>query len=243
MNKLTNNYLDISLMKNQNAIAAKLAFSFSVEELESIDISAISFIESKRDISKPVNVIYSRKFDEIEDRSFEILDIFLLNTYPIVRYINIRFTRGGYFQMDYKCKYTKKISTYLKYILARAINFRNYRSEHDFFIVKGNIYTNFARLVANTVSLNGLEELRFVCDYLSSKSPILTDKGYYYTCQIEGINFSINTTDCLLKIGFVDKENKFHYIYLYRTRIGLSSMSLIVEKAIKLKCQKESGKS
>ena len=89
MNKLTNNYLDISLMKNQNAIAAKLAFSFSVEELESIDISAISFIESKRDISKPVNVIYSRKFDEVEDRSFEILDIFLLNTYPIVRYINI----------------------------------------------------------------------------------------------------------------------------------------------------------
>ena len=243
MNKLTNNYLDISLMKNQNVIAAKLAFSFSVEELESIDISAISFIESKRDISNPVNVIYSRKFDEIEDRSFEILDIFLLNTYPIVRYINIRFTRGGYFQMDYKCRYTKKISTYLKYVIARAINFRNYRSEHDFFIVKGNIYNNFAKLVSDTISLNGLEELRFVCDYLSTKSPILTDKNFSYKCQIEGFDFSIDTTDCLLKIGFVDKMGKFHYIYLYRTRIGLSSVNLIVEKAIKLSCQKESGKS
>lgn len=238
MNK-SSSYLDISLMKNQNMIAAKLAFSFSIDELEKIDISAISFVGSRRDISKQTNVVYSTQFHrDGEVHTFEILDIFLLNEYPISRYINIRFTRGGYFQMDYKCRYTKKVTIYLKYILAKAINFAKYRSEHDFFIIKGNIYNNFAKLLSNAISLDGLEELRFVTEYISNEEDILAKENFTHEFSIEGVLFCITTTNCLIKIWFKVENQREHSIYLYKTKIGLSSISLIVEKAIKFKLNK-----
>lgn len=233
-------YLDLSLLKNQNTIATKLAFSFTIEELEQISIKNISFASSKRDISQPINSVYVKKFED--DKTFEILDILVINVYPPIRFINIRFIKGEYFQMDFKCKYSKKISSYLNFVIANAINFLKYRSEHDYFLIKGHIYDNFSKMLSKQISLGGLEELRFICSYFNTNTEILTSDNYSFNFTIEDVKFDLSTTPDLIRIGFEGKK-KSDYIFLYRNKIGISSINLIVEKTIKIKCKEETGKS
>lgn len=229
------NYLDISLLKNQNMIAVKLAENYSVEELEQINFSSIVLFESKRDISKPINIIYESEF--AENRKIQLLDIFLLDAYPIIRFINLRILQSDYFQMDFKCKFNKKILNYLDIIVAKAVNFLKYKSKYDAKLIKNNIINNFASILANSMSLGGLEEIRFISEYVNADESILTQENFVFDFSIENVKFHVTANDSLIRFSFIAND-KEEYIRVNRNKIGVSSISLIIEKAIKIKCKK-----
>lgn len=232
MNKY--NYLDISLLKNQNFLAVKLSEYLSLNELENINLSNVIVANSKRDISKPNNIIYDL---ELESKSVQILDIFLLDIYPIVRFIDIRILQGDYFQMDFKLKYSKKIILYLNIVLAKAKNYIRYKFTHENSLIKGSIIGNYSSILADSLSMNGLEELRFVSEYITTDENVFADPSYKFNFSIEKINFKLSAISNILKCEFI-KDNKSNIIYFVRDKIGLSQLGLIVEKAIKIKSKK-----
>lgn len=225
-------YLDISLMKNQNFIALKLADMFSLEELEILEFENINIAPSKRDISEPINTVYEVYFEG--NRVVQVLDIFLLNVYPIVRFVNLRLIDNGAFQMDFKCKHSKKVCGYLAIILAKAINYSKYKSKTDIQYIKNNIITNFSTLLANSMSLGGLEELRFISEYINNEDKVLTDSHFEFKFKIENVDFKMTCTPYLIKYQFT-KDGKTEYIYLQKNKIGIASCSLIIEKALQTK--------
>lgn len=232
MNK--SNYLDISLLKNQNLLAVKLSEYLSLDELENIDLSNVLVANSKRDISKPNNIIYTIEF---ESKTVQILDIFLLDVYPIVRFIDIRILQGDYFQMDFKIKYSKKIIMYLNIVLAKAKNYIRYKFTHENSLIKSSIIENYSTILAESISMNGLEELRFVSEYIASDENIFTNPSYKFNFSIEKITFKLSAMNNILKCEFI-KNDKSNIIYFVKDKIGLSQLGLIVEKAIKIKSKK-----
>ena len=97
-------------------------------------------------------------------------------------------------------------------------------------------------MLSEQISLGGLEELRFICSYFNTNTEILTSDNYSFNFNIEDVKFDLSTTPDLIRIGFEGKK-KSDYIFLYRNKIGISSINLIVEKTIKIKCKEETGKS
>lgn len=228
-------YLDISLLKNQNIIALKFSELFSVEELETFDFNN-SEISSKRDVSQPVKVVFTKEFD---DRSVQVIDTMLLDIFPSVRYIDIRFAQGDYFQLDFRCKYSKKIINHLMIIIARAINFSMHKSKQDKFIVKGNIINNFSKQLAKEVkSLDTLRELKFISEYISNNNSILIDNNFKFNFEVDGIKFKVITDANTIRFEF-NKEDSIHYIYFVKNKIGVSSISLIIEKAFRIRSKIE----
>lgn len=225
MNK--KNYLDISLLKNQNMVAVRFAELFSPEELETFDFYNEEL--NKRDISKPIHTIFSKTF---EDRSIEITDTILLQLYPVERLFSIKFSKGNYFQMEIKFNHTRKFMDYMEIIIAKAINFAKYKNKHDDFIVKKNIINNFAKLLCKETNLEILKELKYVSDYLSNCDDIITDSNFKLDFSIENIKFLISVTNNLIKFSF-KKNEEYHYITFIKNKIGVSSITLVIEKATK----------
>lgn len=233
-------YLDMSLLKNQNCIAVKLSHFFTVEELEQIDFTGVDIAKSKRNLSKAITIAHEKEFKE-SHTSIALIDTLLIDVYPASRYLDLRIIKDNNFQMDFRCQYSKKITSYLNIIISKAINFSKYRNKQDVVFIKGHILDNFAAAITKVLTLNGLKEIRFVSEYINSDNSIFAEKDYKFEFIVEEITFCISANQDLIKFMF-STGTESDYIYFIKNKIGITSISLIIEKAIKAKQKEESGR-
>lgn len=234
-------YLDMSLLKNQNCIAVKLSHFFTVEELEQIDFTGVDIAKSKRNLSKTTTIAYEKEFKE-SHTSIALIDTLLIDVYPVSRYLDLRIIKDNNFQMDFRCQYSKKINSYLNIIISKAINFSKYRNKQDIVFIKGHILDNFAAAITKVLTLNGLKEIRFVSEYINSDNSIFAEKDYKFEFIVEENTFCISANQDLIKFMF-SSGTESDYIYFIKNKIGIASISLIIEKAIKAKQKEEPGRS
>ena len=83
-----NNLIDLSLVKNQNELAIKIADFFTKDEFRIIDLSQLHR-SGNRNINEIEYIYYYNRFDE--NKELKIIDMLLLDIYPATRYIIIRF--------------------------------------------------------------------------------------------------------------------------------------------------------
>lgn len=225
MNK--HQYVDMSLLKNQNQLSHHLAKIFSLEELEDINIDNIRLYSSIRDISEVVNSIYKKEFKS--GFTFELQDIFILNRYPVIRYVSIKISKMDYYNIEIKCKNSKKLISYISIAIARAIDYLKYKDKDDDKIIKEHIIDNFAQLLSEKCTVESLEELIFVNEYIINSEECF-NSDYKFNFKLDGIDFFFYSSNHLIKFGF---ENTF--IYFPKNKIGLNQSRIIVMKALKFK--------
>lgn len=222
-------YIELSLIKNQNNVAICLSEFFSIKELEKINLSNISYNprENKDNI---VNILYNKKFNET-NHQIQILEILSNDQFPSKRYLDIRLLSGKRFQIDIKCKISRKIISYLNIIVAAALNYSNYKSEYDKVFIRKNIINNFSKEFSKDASLEALEEIKIILDYINNDGH---PDNYTYEFKIENIDMKIIFSEFgYIKLDYINTDTDIHkYIYCRENKTNMSNLSLIVEKAL-----------
>ena len=236
---------DLSLIKSQNEIATHIGRLFTIEELESIDIELDTFflagnVSNSNGKSEIEISLYSIEFkNNDKNKKFEILEVIITNKNPIEIYMDIRISEGEYLDMDIKCKKDDHSIIHINTILAKALNFAKHRSFFDLFFMNKHIVDNFADKLSKKLPIEQLEELRIVAEYAISDKNILISTDYHKEFEITGIKYIIDSWKFnMIKFQF-SIDNTTDYILLPKTKIGISTISLIIEQAINLK-QKDS---
>lgn len=229
---IINDYIDISVLKGQQIVINKFAEFYLIEELEELDFDTIDFTNFSVD---SCNIIYDKSFSQTNHR-LQILDILLDD--KITRYIDIRMTKGNSVQTDIKCKYNDQILNNLYIILATAINFVKYRDPYDTVVNNHNIINNFAikLLHLNKSSAKHLDDLKFITDYVSTNTDILTDDTIYKRMPVGNCVYELSIVNKkIFKLFAINLDtNKSEYLYIKRDSVGLSTICLVFDRIVQI---------
>lgn len=226
---MNSKYIDLSLTKNQNSVALLMSKIFNIKELEELFQlkNNIFYNSKKRDISKSFNIILTKEFSG--DKNIKLIDVFLLDTYPVARYINFNITNRSHYNIDLNFKYTKNIRQYIIITLSKAINLCLYESSNIIKYNKNNIVNNFSKQLSLDISKKGLQELGFIIEF--NKDKIINLNNDSFNFNIENINFSIISEAEIIKFQYT-KNDVDKYIFLLKDKINISHISIIIQKSI-----------
>jgi hypothetical protein len=226
-------YISISSVKNQNKIALKLTEFFTIDELNYLDFSSLQYPVKNREINDIISIFYNATFKS--EKAIQLIDVLILDEFPIARYIDIRLMQGKKFQIDIKCKYTNKSIYYLSIILAKAVNFSNYKNNNDKTYRKNNIIDNYCNKVSKLVANKKyLDDVEFILDYIVYDDSILLNDNFEYDFCVDNLQFYISIKLSCIKLNIQEINTKENYsIYILRNKIGLNDILLIIEKIIK----------
>jgi hypothetical protein len=225
-------FLDLSLIKNQNTLAIKIANFFDKEELDLIDLTKVN--NENRDIDSIQYIYYNKEFKN--KKSIKIIDTMILDIFPACRYITIRLSNGDIEQFDYKCKYSKNIIKILNSLFAKVYNYKYWSGEFDKNIIRSHIVNNYSKKLSSDVDKETLEEARFVITYLINDGSIKNNNNFSYDFSINKKDFHIESNEYgQVQFSYRNNENeKFNRIYFDKTDTGISNINLIIEQALNL---------
>ena len=230
-----NDYIDISVLKGQQIVISKFAEFYLIDELEQIDFDTIEF-PALADINNETNIFFDKEFPKTEHR-LQILNIIIMNEQPS-RYVDIRMTKGKAVQTDIKCKYNDQILNNLYIILASSINFVRYKDPYDNVLNNRNIINNFALklLHLNKASLQYLDDLKFITDYVSTNEKIITDDTIYKKLPVGNCEYELSIVNKkIFKLSAINLDtNQKECLYIKRDPVGLSTICLVFDRIVQL---------
>jgi len=223
-------YLDLSLIKNQNELAIKIANFFEKDELNCIDLSKLE--KSNRDIDEIQYIYYTKEFDN--GKTMKIIDTLILDTFPAARYVTIRLTIGEKEQLDYKCKYSKNIIQQLNLLFAKVYNYKFWKQDKDDHIIKPHIIDEYSKTMKKNLTVEDLEEVRFVITYLINDGSIKNNNEFNYDFSIGNSEFIVESNSVgLVKFAYKNKKDaNWKKIYFAKNDVGISYINLILQKAL-----------
>ena len=227
---VTSEYIDLSLIKNQNKLAVMISDFFTKEELESMDLSKIE--KSNRDLDEIQFIYYNKQFEG--GKSIKIIDTLILDSYPAARYVTVRLEIGEMVQLDYKCKYCKNIINQLNVLFGKVYNYKYWRSEKDSQIIRSHIIRNYSESMKSDLTEEELEEVKFIIIYLVNDGSIKNDNNFDYDFSIGNFNFNIKSNPVgVIRFSYKDKKDiKWNKIYVNKNDVGIASIELIIQQAL-----------
>lgn len=225
----TIDFIDLSLVKNQNKLAKKIANFFTKDELNYIDLSKLE--PDDRDLGDIQYIYYSKTFEN--KKSLKIIDTLILDRYPAIRYVTIRLSIGDEEQLDYKCKYTKNIINILNVLFARIYNYKFWGNDEDH-IIKSRIMAEYANKLRSKLTNEDLEEVKFVLTYLINDGSIKRDNEFNYNFGIGPHQFNVSSNSVgILIFSFKEKDEiNWNKIYFAKSNTGVSNIQFVVQKAL-----------
>jgi hypothetical protein len=223
-------YLDLSLVKNQNELAVKIANFFTKDELNYIDLSKLE--KENRNLDQIQYIYYSKDFDN--RKSIKIIDTLILDSYPAARYVTIRLSIGEMEQLDYKCKYNKNIISLLNQLFARAYNYKFWKRSDDDHIIKPHIMKEYSDKMKKELSVEELEEVRFIITYLIDDGSIKTDNEFAFDFVVGKFNFYIESNSVgIIKFNYKGKKDMYwNRIMFSKTDTGVANINLLIQQAL-----------
>lgn len=226
----TIDYLDLSLIKNQNELAVKIANFFDKDELNLIDLSKLE--KTNRDVNEIQFIYYNKSFEN--GKSIKIIDTLILDSYPAARYVTVRLEIGEMVQLDYKCKYCKNIINQLNVLFGKVYNYKYWKSEKDDHIVRSHIIYNYSKNMKRDLTEEELEEVKFIIVYLVNDGSIKNDNNFDYDFSIGNFNFNIKSNPVgIVRFSYKNKKDiKWNKIYVNKNDVGIASIELIIQQAL-----------
>ena len=226
----TIDYLDLSLVKNQNELAVKIANFFDKDELDLIDLSNIE--KANRDLGEIQFIYYTKEFEN--SKSLKIIDTLILDSYPAARYVTIRLSFGDIEQLDYKCKYSKNIIIYLNQLFARIYNYKFWKRKDDDHIIKPHIMNEYSNKMKSEIGSEVLEEVRFVYTCLIDDGSIKNHNDFNYDFSIGNFDFRIISNSVgVIKFGYKGKKDVYwNNIMFQKTDTGIANINLLIQQAL-----------
>ena len=228
----TINLIDLSLVKNQNELAIKIANFFTRDEFKIIDLTKLHKSEN-RGIDDIEYIHYYKKFNN--EKELKIIDMLLLDASPVSRYIIIRLINGPE-QLDFKCYYAKNMVKLLNALFTRAYDYKCWKSDGDEKIIRSKIIKNYSDKLGSDLSKEELEEVKFVLSYLTDQGKINNNTDFNYDFGIGKFEFNIESNDVgLIRFSYKEKVTPyFNSIYFTTTETGLANINLIIEQALSI---------
>jgi hypothetical protein len=223
-------YIDLSLVKNQNELAIMIANFFDKDEIRVIDLSKLEKVNL--DLDEMQYIYYNKKFEG--GKSIKIIDTLILDRFPAARYVTIRLEIGEMVQLDYKCKYNKKIIEQLNILFARIYNYKYWKRDDDDHIIKSHIMNRYSDEMRKIFSNEELEEIKFVITYLINDGSIKNDNDFNYDFGIGGYEFNIESNPVdLVKFSYKDKKDVYwNTIFFIKNDTGISNILLLIQEAL-----------
>ena len=223
-------YIDLSLIKNQNELAVKIANFFDKDELEYIDLSKLE--KKNRDLDEIQYIYYIKEFEN--KKSIKIIDTLILERYPAARYVTIRLAIGEMEQLDYKCRYSKNIINQLNTLFGRAYNYKFWKRKDDNHIIKSHIITEFSNEMKLLIPEEDLNEVKFVITYLVDDGSIKNNNNFEYDFSIGNFNFNLTSNSVgIIKFSYKNRKDVYwNKIYISKTDTGISNIDLIIQQAL-----------
>ena len=226
----TIDYLDLSLIKNQNDLAVKIANFFDKDELNLIDLSKLE--KTNRDVNEIQFIYYNKSFEN--GKSIKIIDTLILDSYPAARYVTIRLSFGDIEQLDYKCKYSKNIIIYLNQLFARVYNYKFWKRKDDDHIIKPHIMKEYSNKMRADLSSEELEEIRFVYTCLIDDGDIKNHSEFNYDFSIGNYDFNILSNSVgIIQFSYRGKKDIYwNKIMFQKTDTGVANINLLIQQAL-----------
>jgi len=223
-------YLDLSLIKNQNELAVKIANFFDKDELDLIDLSKLE--KTNRDLEEIQFIYYTKEFEN--GKILKIIDTLILDSYPAARYVTIRLCLGDIEQLDYKCKYSKNIIIYLNQLFARIYNYKFWKRKDDDHIIKPHIMKEYSDKMKKEIGSEVLEEVRFVYTCLIDDGSIKNHNDFNYDFSIGNFEFNIISNSVgIIKFSYKGrKEIYWNKILFLKTDTGIANINMLIEHAL-----------
>lgn len=217
------NYMDLSLVKNQNCVAILFSEILSLSLLESIDLNQTEFNNKQYTILE--------KSDNnckltIENR------IYKETNKPIRKYFVILLDRSTIFHVELKCICRKRNFIYLNIITAKALNHLNWGDKYVRQIRDKFIMDAFAIEISNLFSKSQLEQFTDFITILSNDECILSNDEFSSEFNTDNIILSVTSFKSELLKFSIFYRDKLYYIFFNRNKIGLSYICLEIEKAL-----------
>ena len=224
------NLIDLSLIKNQNELAIKISDFFTKDEFRIIDLTKLHK-NKNRSVDEIEYIYYDKPLSE--SKRLKIIDMLLLDVYPVSRYIVIRLIDGPE-TIDFRCRYSKNMIRLLNALFIRAYNYKCWKSENDDKIIKSKIMKNYSNKLKSDLTLEELEEVKFVINYLVDEGKIKNSDDFNYDFSIGNFEFNIESNDAgLIRFSYkVKKDLCYNSIYFTKTDTGLANINLIIEQAL-----------
>lgn len=220
------NYIDLSLIGNQNNVAVLFSEILTLSLLESIDLNIIkcnirnSLLLEKSDSNSKLSVI--NKIDKDENNHLQ-------------HYFVIVLDRANIFHVELNCVYRRKNIIYLNIITSKALNHYNWGDKYTRQMQNNYIMDNYAKNVYNLFTKDDINELYTTITIISSNKAILSENKYSFKYIISDTNntlLSIVSFDSgLLKFSIFQNDIKY-YIYFTKNKIGLNYLCLEIERII-----------
>lgn len=226
----TIDYLDLSLIKNQNELAVKIANFFDKDELNLIDLSKLE--KTNRDVNEIQFIYYNKSFEN--GKSIKIIDTLILDSYPAARYVTIRLSFGDIEQLDYKCKYSKNIIVLLNQLFARVYNYKFWKRKDDDHIIKPHIMKEYSNKMRADLSSEELEEIRFVYTCLIDDGDIKNHNEFNYDFSIGNYDFNILSNYVgIIQFSYKGKKDIYwNKIMFLKTDTGVANINLLIQQAL-----------
>ena len=223
-------YIDLSLIKNQNKLAVMISNFFDKDELNCIDLSKIE--KSNRNLDEIQYIYYNKKFES--GKSIKIMDTLILDSYPAARFVTVRLEIGEMVQLDYKCKYCKNIIEQLNGLFGKINNYKYWKSEKDDKIIKSHIMSNYSNRMKKDLSEEELEEVKFIITYLINDGSIKNDNNFKYDFGVGDFSFDIESNSVgIIKFSYKNKKDIYwNRIFLDKNNVGLSNINLLIQQAL-----------
>ena len=226
----TSDYIDLSLIKNQNKLAIIISEFFDKDELDCIDLSKLE--KCNRDINEIQYIYYYKEFED--GKSIKIIDTLIMDAFPVLRFVTIRLEYNKMMRFDYRCNYSKNIINQLNLLFARVYNYKCWKADGDDHIIKSHIIKSFSDKMKKDLSSDQLEEAEFVITYLISDGSIKNDNEFDYNFSIEEFDFNILSNSVgLIKFSYKSKINSYwNSIFFTKTDTGISNIALLIRQAL-----------
>lgn len=229
---MDNEYLDLSLQKNQNELAVKISNFFDKDEALTIDLSNLE--KANRSVDEIQYLYYTKKFPS--GKEVKIIDTLLLDRFPAIRYVTIRLSYKEQEQLDYNIKFNKNILKQLNIVFAKMCNYMYWASNGDNAIIRSHILENFSKHMQLDISSETLEEAKFVINCLISDGSIKSDNNFVYDFSISKIDFHVESNTLgIVKFGYkLTTGVIYNMINFVKTDTGISYILYVLEQAQKI---------
>jgi hypothetical protein len=229
--------LKLSNLKTKYKLAINIANSFTLEELEELYKEVSNFKNNKnRDIA--LQEILFIDFETKYGNYFKLKDCISIDYYPPSRYELLYYGKLCFSNKTFKCIFNDRFYNDINHTIALAIDYKIYKSDNDTRFIKSNIMNSFSKELSKVFTINYLDELHIIVDYIFRNRENLDceefNKSFIFGNIITTITISKYN---VIKFEYT-AENETKYIYFSKSSTSSLDMNIIIEKAISYKSQK-----
>lgn len=237
INVLDTDRISLSLSTVQNRIAVTMATLLSIDQLLDIELDKLKCPMDSTAHTPCGLMFYNKRF--ADGKEFVMKCAINVNSLPPVHFLRISISNGDNYKVEFKCNPDSNNNLHITKIIAKAINYSNYRNIDDSNYNRHHILTNFTNEFysrCKDVYSEDIYAMEKVSEYLMELQKSIdsskTMSDLSFESKGKSATFNISTPHMEIFKFTVTTEDSCLYCFFKINIIGIDSLILIVNTVI-----------